>query len=474
MSEAFWRGAVNRRAKNLALMKPFFELEDNKGLHLQFDLKPYDMHLLCSVLMESIIAEMGGLIAGAQYNAVLRELSKVVLKVNPSASASEIDRIASHIIGHLTNERGRSHFEASYQTIRDDGSVETLTHPFRLLEQRLSPDDDLVYIATSEAIHIYLSGLGQDLEAEQAANDAVLDHYLRRGKHREAGEAADMARKRSIELRTRLRGWLIAAERSFDEIHYAQSVLQELARMLQHVEDRGHVEQRQIEEIQARALQLPPGDEGRNTLVGARKAIEVSADEHVRLLADLQCCSRTLLDWQSHHRFRRGESPALPDPINEFLEPVLRLTSGEFLNFLPMLWPFAVPPALPVLPDLPALLDSLLADTRERPEISELDPIAESYEEMAAPKRFTPETCKAVEELLAGLGGKFSLSQALGAVAERFSLDSPELAYVAVLVPQWFEHEPGDGKVAHPKGCEFEAAGFFGDDLAVTAEGAIV
>lgn len=471
MSEAFWRGAVNRRAKNLALMKPFFELENNKG-YLQFDLKPYDMHLLCSVLMESIIAEMGGLVAGAQYNAVLRELSKVVLKVNPSASASEIDRIASHIIGHLTNERGRGHFEASYQVIRDDGSVETLTHPFRLLEQRLSPEDDLVYIATSEAIHIYLSGLGQDLEAEQAANDAVLDHYLRRGKHREAGEAADMARKRSIELRTRLRGWLIAAERSFDEIQYAQGVLPDLARMLQHVEERGRVEQRQIEEIQARALQLPPGDEGRNTLVGARKAIEESADEHVRLLADLQRCSRTLLDWQSHHRFRRGESPSLPDPVTGFLEPVLRLICREFLAVLPALWPLAVPPGLPALADLPALMDSLLADTRERVEASELDPIAESFEDMVAPKRFTPETCEAVENLLAGLGGNFSLSQALRTAGEKFALGSSELAYLSVLVPQWFEHEPGDGKRAHPKGREFEAAGFFGDDLVVTVESA--
>jgi hypothetical protein len=469
MSEAFWRGAVNRRAKNLALMKPFFELENNKG-YLQFDLKPYDMHLLCSVLMESIIAEMGGLVAGAQYNSVLRELSKVVLKVNPDASASEIDRIASHIIGHLTNERGRGHFEASYQVIRDDGNVESLTHPFRLLEQRLSPEDDLVYIATSEAIHIYLSGLGQDLEAEQAANDTVLDHYLRRGKHREAGEAADMARKRSIELRTRLRGWLIAAERSFDEIQYAQSVLPDLARMLQHVEERGRVEQRQIEEIQARALQLSPGDEGRNTLVGARKAIEESADEHVRLLADLQRCSRTLLDWQSHHRFRRGESPALPDPVTGFLEPVLCLTCREFLVILPTLWPLAMPPGLPVLADLPALMDSLLADTRERVDDSELDPLAESYEDMIAPKRFTPETCHAVGELLAGLGRNFSLSHALRAAEEEFALGSPELAYLSVLVPQWFEHEPGDGKRAHPEGGEFEAAGFFGDDLAVTIE----
>ena len=63
MSDTFWRGAVNRRAKNLALMKPFFELEANKGQ--SEGMRDYDMHLLCSVLMEAIIAEMGGAAGGA-------------------------------------------------------------------------------------------------------------------------------------------------------------------------------------------------------------------------------------------------------------------------------------------------------------------------------------------------------------------------------------------------------------------------
>lgn len=450
-------------------MKPFFDLEDDKGRPL-VDLKPYDMHLLCSVLMEAIITEMGGLMAGAQYTVILRELSKIVLKVNPSASANEIDRIASHVIGHLTNERGRGHFEASFQLIREDGAVETLTHPYRLLEQRLSPDDDLVYIATPEAIHIYLSGLGHDLEAEQAANDALIEHYLQRGKHLEAGEAADMARKRSVEQRARLRSWLVAAERSFDEIQYATNVLPELDRMRKQVDERGRIEQRQIEEVQTRAIQLPPGDDGRNALIEARKSIEDSSTEQVRLLADLQRCSRTLLDWQSHHRFRRGESPALPDPMIEFLEPLLRLKCSEFAAALPSVWPLMMPPCLPVLPDLPALMDSLLADVRQQEDASELDPIPESCEDMEGPKRFTPEVCKSVEDLVFRLDATFALSDALLQVEEQFGSESAELAYASVLLPRWFEHEPGDAVIAHPAGRELKAAGYFGDDLLFSKE----
>jgi hypothetical protein len=467
MSEAFWRSAVNRRAKNLALMKPFFDLEDNKGRPL-VDLKPYDMHLLCSVLMEAIITEMGGLMAGAQYTVILRELSKIILKVNTSASANDIDRIASHIIGHLTNERGRGHFEATYQIVREDGSVETLSHPYRLLEQRLSTDDELVYIATPEAIHIYLSGLGHDLEAEQAANDALIEHYLRRGKHLEAGEAADVARKRSVEQRARLRGWLVAAERSFDEIQYTAKVLPELDRMRNLVDERGHIEQRQIEEIQTRAVQLPSGDDGRNALIEARKSIEESSIEQIRLLADLQRCSRTLLDWQSHHRFRRGESPSLPDPMCEFLEPLLRLSCNEFSTALLSLWPIMVPPCLPVLADLPALMDSLLADVRQQEDNSELDPMPETCEDMEGPKRFTAEVCKSVEDLIGHLNSTFTLSDALLRAEQQFGRHSAELAYASVLVPRWFEHEPGDAVVAHPTERELKAAGYFGDDLLIS------
>jgi hypothetical protein len=466
MSEAFWRGAVNRRAKNLALMKPFFDLEANKGMTV--DLGDYDMHLLCSVLMEAIIAEMGGITAGAPYSAVLRELSKVVFKVNPAATAGEVDRIASHIIDHLSSGRGRDHFEVSYQIIAESGAVEKLSHVYRLLEQRLSPEDELVYVATSEAIHIYLSGLGHELEAEQAANDAILDHYLRRGKHKEAGEAADMERKRSVELRAQLRGWLIAAERSFDEIQYAAKVLPELAEIRQRVEARGPVEQRQIEEIQSRALQLPPGDDGRVNLINARKAIEDASLEHTRLLAELQRCSRTLLDWQSHHRFRRGESPAIPDPLTGFLQPLLRLTHAELAVAIPRLWPLLVPPRLPVLPDLPALMDSLLADTRDPHELSELEPMPENYEDIVAPKRFSPEVCAAADELLATLGASFTLSAALAATAAKFGPASPELSYVSVLVPRWFELEGDDDRIARPTGAPLSAPGFFGDELTVT------
>ncbi|MBA4136171.1 MAG: hypothetical protein C0518_02505 [Opitutus sp.] len=456
---------MNRRAKNLALMKPFFDLEANKALA---DARPYDMHLLCSVLMEAIIADMSGSSGGAPYSVILREVSKIALKVNPQATESELDRLTSHLIDHLSSQRGRDHFEITYQVVTPEGDVTRLSHAYRLLEQKLSPEDELVYVATPEAIHIYLSGLGHELEAEQAANDAILEHYLSRGKHKEAGEAAEMARKRSVELRARLRSWLIAAERSFEEIQYVGHVLPQLTEMQQHIRARGAIEQRQIEELQSRAIQLPPGDEGRTNLISARKAIEEASHEHTRLLTDLQQCSRTLLDFQSRQRFRLGDSPAMPEPVTEFLHPVLALNLQDLDRGLPRLLPLLLPPRLPMLPDLPVLLDALLADIRVVMDRSELEPLSEVTEDLPVAKRFTPELCATVDEFLQNFGAAYTFSSLLEAADKKFGRHSPEMAYLTVMVPQWFENEVADGRFARPACRQFETAGRFGDELEIT------
>jgi len=462
MSDGFWRDAVNRRAKNLAMMTPFFDLEANKAY---VDMAPYDMHLLCSVVMEAIVGEMGGADGGTPYTHVIRDVTPVLRAINPAVTDSEVDKIASHIIGKLSNERGRGHFEAAYQRVTPAGKVERLTHAYRLLEQRLSPEDELVYVATSEAIHIYLSGLGHDLEAEEAANDAVLEHYLQRGKHREAGEAAEVARKRSIQHRTALRAWLVVAERSFDELRYADVVLPELDRVRGHVENRGRIEQRQIEDIQARELTLDTADENRTTLAQARRAIEDAATEHARLLADLQRCSTDLLEYQKAQRFRRGETLLSLDPKTDFLEPLLRETAGSLQEFVDAKWHLLAAPALPRLADLSALLDSLLADIRVLEDVPELDPLAEAIEEVESAKRFTPEVVERANGLLDSLVSPARFSEVLRLAANRFGTDSPEVQYLAASVPQWFENIESDSRRAEPAAKAFSVAGVAGDDL---------
>jgi hypothetical protein len=462
MSDGFWKDAVNRRSKNLAMMTPFFDLEANKA---HVDMNPYDMHLVCSVVMEAIVGEMGGADGGTPYDHVIRDVTPVLRAVNPRVTDSEVDKIASHIIGKLSNERGRGHFEATYQRVLPSGAVERLTHAYRLLEQKLSPEDELVYVATPEAIHIYLSGLGHDLEAEEAANDAVLEHYLQRGKHREAGEAAEVARKRSVQHRTALRAWLVVAERSFDELRYADVVLPELERVRGHVENRSRIEQRQIDDIQVRELTLGTADENRITLAQARRAIEEAATEHVRLLADLQRCSTDLLEHQRAQRFRRGEALLSLDPKVDFMEPLLRETVGSLQEFTNSHWHLLAPPRIPKLPDLAGLLDSMLAEVRTPDDVPELDPLAETIEEVEASKRFTPEVVERASAILGAFSSPFRLSEVLRLSAEKHGADSPESQYLAASVPQWFENLDTDDRRAESANDRFAVAGVAGDEL---------
>src|SRR5699024_5228310 len=113
-----------------------------------------------------------------------------------------------------------------------------------------------------------------------------------------------------------------------------------------------------------------------------------AATEHVRLLADLQRCSTELLEHQKTQRFRRGETLLSLDPKTDFMEPLLRETAASLQEFVNEKWHLLTPPALPRLPDLTALLESMLADVRVLDEMPELDPLASTVEEMEAAKRF--------------------------------------------------------------------------------------
>ena len=59
MPADYQREAINRRAKAMALARPFFALEQGKG-HAGLDLTPYDMGRVALVILDCVIVEMGG------------------------------------------------------------------------------------------------------------------------------------------------------------------------------------------------------------------------------------------------------------------------------------------------------------------------------------------------------------------------------------------------------------------------------
>jgi hypothetical protein len=54
------RETLNRRARSLALMRPLFDLETNKGRQPELNVQGLDLFRMSSVALDVVITEMGG------------------------------------------------------------------------------------------------------------------------------------------------------------------------------------------------------------------------------------------------------------------------------------------------------------------------------------------------------------------------------------------------------------------------------
>ncbi len=121
---------------------------------------------------------MGGFHRGATYEQILAALTPQLLHAVPDLDATKADRLASFLLDQLTNERERDAFRVRYQTGTPEGRLEWALAIFKLVELRdLEGDGQPRYVASAEAINIYLESLGVELEAQQAADEAALQHF---------------------------------------------------------------------------------------------------------------------------------------------------------------------------------------------------------------------------------------------------------------------------------------------------------
>ena len=181
------RETLNRRARSLAYMRPIFELETNKGRQVDLRLGDYDLFRLTSAILDVIITEMGGFQRGAAYEQILEGMVEQIRAISPGVDGVTFDKITSFILDCLTNEKARDSFRLSYQHEADDGRIVWRPLIFKLVELRnVEGTLDGRYVATPEAINIYLNSLSVDLEGQQAADDAALRHFIQHGKLDEA------------------------------------------------------------------------------------------------------------------------------------------------------------------------------------------------------------------------------------------------------------------------------------------------
>ena len=120
---AYLRETLNRRARSLALLRPLFELEANKGRYPDLALESLDLFRFTAAVLDVIITEMGGFQRGAAYEQILDAVMIQLQKTERQVDARRSDRLASFLLDALTNERARDSFRLQYQQEASDGRL---------------------------------------------------------------------------------------------------------------------------------------------------------------------------------------------------------------------------------------------------------------------------------------------------------------------------------------------------------------
>ena len=463
MSEtSYLRETLNRRAKSLANLRPLFDLEANKGRYPELPLAKLDLFRFASALLDVIVTEMGGFHRGATYEQILAALTPQLLQAVPDLDATKADRLASFLLDQLTNERERDAFRVRYQTSTPEGRLEWAWAIFKLVELRdLEGDGQPRYVASAEAINIYLESLGVELEAQQAADEAALQHFIRHGKLDEAALAARTALARTVEYTEHIRRALRVVERNVESVNWVADVLPKLGQARNHIEERIHAEDDLAAEAERKMSETDQA--GRGKLVFVKEQLEIAARKHNELLTLVMSSNRIFLDEHARQSFHPIALTPFPNPQTAVLKPLLQRPAGETDAWLVANWHLLHPPAIEPLPDFSQMVAKLWQERRATETVQPIvAPELENIEDPVPP--FTPEIKMRVEDALESLPSETRLSDWL----TKLNGDSGDARHLAVLLAgQWYEGLE-DGVAISADGRQLETTDVYGDDLLIT------
>ena len=466
MESKHLRETLNRRSRSLALMRPLFDLETNKGRQPELNLQGLDLFRMSSVALDVVITEMGGFQRGATYEQVLGEVAAQLRKVEPEADGQRCDQVASFTLDALTNERARDAFRLEYQHEAEDGRVVWSPLVFKLVELRdLDGSGDGRYVASAEAINIYLNSLGVELEGQQAADDAALRHFIQHGKLDEAELAARVAMMRTIEDADRIRRALQLIERGVSDFDWVVEMLPRLNSARNHIEERLRAEESLI--VEAENKMEGVGSEDRGRLLRVREQLEVASRVHNDLFNVVLGANHRFMEEHARQRFRPVALNPFPNPQSAVLRPLLRFTLGEADAWLKATWFLLHPPRLKPLPDFALMTKALLQPRHKTEPAGEVVADTEFDETHESEPAFPDSAWAAFHEVFAQMPEQFRLSECL----DRLPAGDDAARRLALLrVGQWFEGRADDPDV-QPMGARFECGEFYGDDLLVTKRG---
>jgi hypothetical protein len=454
--------AVARRTRSLLAPAPILDLERDKKTR-GIDLSHHDLRMLCLLVLDVVIDRMG-FGTGATQVDVARVLSPVLQGAEPRISSEQQGQILGILIGALLNERERrQQFVERYATI-EKGEVHWRELAYRLLEEIQLPDsDERVFRASHEAINLYTSMLGLNLEDAAIADAAVLRYQAERGRLDDAIHTAHQAQIRAKAYADKVRRALEIARRSADEARWVKDVLPLIAEALKHIGDR-----------LTRERELRTGLEQRRDRASGEDLAKLT-----RLLSEVEKSERTNLELHNllltaSEKFReehsrqllRRRAALLPNIEKDVFTPWLGLDSSRAGGLLESELNILAGHAVPVLSGIEQLWAKLLAPP-VTPTPRTADVVLPSTEALAtSPPPFVSEDYALVREFLdTELDSERRLSELLRTATARGLSTSSRRLFVLTVMEQYGADQERMRLRVKPLPDPLEAEDFAGDEL---------
>jgi hypothetical protein len=323
--------AVSRRARNLIVPEPILNVERTKTQRDE-DFSRHDLRLLSLVALDAVIDRMG-FGTGATRRDIANALALIIRSAEPDIGQLREDAILTLVLDALLNEKERrQRFRARFAAL-ENGKVGWHEFEYSLLEERqIDSGEDRVLRASREAINLYTSMLGLDLEDAAIADAAVLSYQAERGRLDDAIQTAHHAQIRAKAYAEHIRVRLEIARRDVEQAAWTSQVLPVIEEALQHIGNRIDRERELRNGLELRREQAKGEDLAK--LSRLLKEIEKSERTNLDLHRLLLTANQQFRDEHARQRLRRPSAVSLPHLEADVFVPFLAWTSQHACSHL--------------------------------------------------------------------------------------------------------------------------------------------
>lgn len=343
---AGWTESQTRQLRVLLHLQPILSLR-RKESHRKEGLEHYDS-LAVAIRIFDLIVENRNLGEVLTFERVLDEISPLLARAD-QAEGIPPDRerhreVQRFVFRHLLNsDNNNEPFLLRYPDFEEPEVPVWRTSRFRLLERRHHPEGGWGYDLSDAGVNVFLSSLDRDVEDEQAASEAVLEHQVRRGKLHKLAHSSRVARKWALQYRALIDRYLRRTRRDIRGVDWQEEVPRKLKEASEHTRDRLDHEYAILDSVSQRIDRHEPGSEEARQLADAKSIVDECSQIHVRLHRDVMDARQVFLDAQAQQGFRPEVTRALRIG-EEVLEPLLRAPAKEAQELLDSIVPSLVGP----------------------------------------------------------------------------------------------------------------------------------